>query len=473
MITSAAETPSSSWMSTGMPRPLSGTVTEPSALQDDLDPVAIAGQRLVDRVVDDLEHHVVQAGAVVGVADVHARPLAHGLEASQHLDRVGVVDLGAGRHGGCRRRSWFWLPKVVRRCDRASATWKTCARPASGANSAASVPVSQACRRAPRSSSNSAARRSGSRWAATSSSSRTGGAAARSAAAAPRPGRSTISRPSAGRSSPRPPAGRGRDGDRRSLRCGPGWVPVCGVARGWRPAPRRSRSSASSAGMSSSQPSTSPAMASAGAGTGRRPPRRGVEPLRRCRRRAAAIATPWRASRLERVSQAGSRAAVAQQPRALAQRVLVGGHAAGMLRDRSASTRRSRKRRRSPAPSMNSRSIAASARRLRMLAERGLAARPAGRRSARPGAAAASLAAGSGRCRSRAGPPACRASPRPPRQGVRLVAAAGGRARRAAPGAGRGPGARTRSPPAGWSCRRRSAPVSTTGSGPQSSRSWR
>jgi hypothetical protein len=30
MMTSAAETPSSLWMSTGMPRPLSRTVTEPS-----------------------------------------------------------------------------------------------------------------------------------------------------------------------------------------------------------------------------------------------------------------------------------------------------------------------------------------------------------------------------------------------------------------------------------------------------------
>ena len=32
-MTSAAETPSSSWMSTGMPRPLSLTVHEPSALR--------------------------------------------------------------------------------------------------------------------------------------------------------------------------------------------------------------------------------------------------------------------------------------------------------------------------------------------------------------------------------------------------------------------------------------------------------
>jgi len=33
MMTSAAETPSVGWMSTGMPRPLSRTVAEPSGLR--------------------------------------------------------------------------------------------------------------------------------------------------------------------------------------------------------------------------------------------------------------------------------------------------------------------------------------------------------------------------------------------------------------------------------------------------------
>ena len=55
------------------------------------DVIAIAGQRLVDRIVDDLEHHVVQAGAVVGIADVHARALAHRVEALEDLDAAGVV----------------------------------------------------------------------------------------------------------------------------------------------------------------------------------------------------------------------------------------------------------------------------------------------------------------------------------------------------------------------------------------------
>src|SRR5690606_37571427 len=60
------------------------------------DVVGVAGQGLVDRVVDHLEHHVVQAGAVMDVADVHARALAHGLQAPQHGDLAGVVSTWGG-----------------------------------------------------------------------------------------------------------------------------------------------------------------------------------------------------------------------------------------------------------------------------------------------------------------------------------------------------------------------------------------
>ena len=45
----------------------------------------------------DLEHHVVQAGPVIGVADIHAGALAHRVEAAQHLDRIGAVGLRLGR----------------------------------------------------------------------------------------------------------------------------------------------------------------------------------------------------------------------------------------------------------------------------------------------------------------------------------------------------------------------------------------
>ncbi len=63
----------------------------------------MAGQRLVDGVVHHLVDHVVQAGAVIGVADIHARPLAHGVEAFQHLDRIGAV-FGGFRSGFRRIR---------------------------------------------------------------------------------------------------------------------------------------------------------------------------------------------------------------------------------------------------------------------------------------------------------------------------------------------------------------------------------
>ena len=51
----------------------------------------VAGQRLVDGVVDDFVDHVMQAGAVIGVADIHAGPLAHGIQPLQNPDRFRAV----------------------------------------------------------------------------------------------------------------------------------------------------------------------------------------------------------------------------------------------------------------------------------------------------------------------------------------------------------------------------------------------
>jgi hypothetical protein len=63
----------------------------------------VAGERFVDGVVDDLIDHVMQAGTVIGVADIHARPLAHGIEAFQNPDRFRAVFDGNGklRFGRC------------------------------------------------------------------------------------------------------------------------------------------------------------------------------------------------------------------------------------------------------------------------------------------------------------------------------------------------------------------------------------
>ena len=59
-------------------------------VQHDLDRVAVAGERLVDGVVDDLVDQVVEA-ALAGRADVHAGSLADRLEAFEDGDVGGLV----------------------------------------------------------------------------------------------------------------------------------------------------------------------------------------------------------------------------------------------------------------------------------------------------------------------------------------------------------------------------------------------
>ena len=63
-------------------------------VQDDPDAVAVAGDRLVDGVVDDLVDEVVEA-ARAGRADVHAGALAHRLEPFEDGDVLGPIGAGA------------------------------------------------------------------------------------------------------------------------------------------------------------------------------------------------------------------------------------------------------------------------------------------------------------------------------------------------------------------------------------------
>ena len=60
-------------------------------MNDDIDFVAVAGECFVDRIVDQLLHHVMQPGPVVRVADVHPGTFANGLQALQDLDAPRVV----------------------------------------------------------------------------------------------------------------------------------------------------------------------------------------------------------------------------------------------------------------------------------------------------------------------------------------------------------------------------------------------
>ena len=56
----------------------------------DVDLIAVAGQRLVYRVVDDLVDEMMQPGCARR-PDVHGGPLADRLEALEDLDLVGAV----------------------------------------------------------------------------------------------------------------------------------------------------------------------------------------------------------------------------------------------------------------------------------------------------------------------------------------------------------------------------------------------
>ena len=68
-------------------------------VEHDFHRAGMARQRLVDGVVDDFIDHVVQAAAVIGVADIHAGPLAHGVEALQNPDRFRAIFDGNGMLG--------------------------------------------------------------------------------------------------------------------------------------------------------------------------------------------------------------------------------------------------------------------------------------------------------------------------------------------------------------------------------------
>ena len=84
-----------------------------------------ARKGFVDGVVDHLVDHVVEAGAVVGVADIHARPFAHGIEALEDLDRFGAIFVGGGKVAGGfshRRVSSRWV-KLRFRVGRRGLVW--------------------------------------------------------------------------------------------------------------------------------------------------------------------------------------------------------------------------------------------------------------------------------------------------------------------------------------------------------------
>ncbi len=78
-------------------------------MDGDDDIVAMAGERFVDGVVDDLEYHVVQAGAIGRIADVHARALPYCFQTLKLLNARFVV--GRYRVALCH---WVLFPVRVK-----------------------------------------------------------------------------------------------------------------------------------------------------------------------------------------------------------------------------------------------------------------------------------------------------------------------------------------------------------------------
>ena len=61
------------------------------AFNRDLDVGAVSGERFINGVVHHFEDHVVEAGTVVGIANIHPGPFANGIKAAEYLDAGGIV----------------------------------------------------------------------------------------------------------------------------------------------------------------------------------------------------------------------------------------------------------------------------------------------------------------------------------------------------------------------------------------------
>ena len=68
--------------------------------------VAVTGQRLVNGVVHDLVHQMMQT-ALTGGADIHTRALAHRFQTFQHLDLAGVILVVGRGIGICTGNDFF------------------------------------------------------------------------------------------------------------------------------------------------------------------------------------------------------------------------------------------------------------------------------------------------------------------------------------------------------------------------------
>ena len=65
-------------------------------IERDNDPVTVASQCFINRIVRNLKHHVMQAAAIIGIADIHAGALADSVKAFKYLNRVCAIFIRIG-----------------------------------------------------------------------------------------------------------------------------------------------------------------------------------------------------------------------------------------------------------------------------------------------------------------------------------------------------------------------------------------
>ena len=68
-------------------------------VDDDVDFGAVAGEGFVDGVIDDFKDHVMQAAAVVSVADIHAGADAYRFQSFEYANAGGIVGVVLLAHG--------------------------------------------------------------------------------------------------------------------------------------------------------------------------------------------------------------------------------------------------------------------------------------------------------------------------------------------------------------------------------------
>jgi len=68
-------------------------------MYDNFNIVTVASKSLVNGIVDNFKHHVVEAGAVISVANIHTGALTHRIKSTQDFNVGGVISVtGSRRH---------------------------------------------------------------------------------------------------------------------------------------------------------------------------------------------------------------------------------------------------------------------------------------------------------------------------------------------------------------------------------------